>query len=74
MARIFDLIMTHKLDADDFFIHRIQQECARAGLNFFLIEPLFVERFHELLRADALVAALAEQLVVGAQTLLTPRT
>lgn len=52
MARVFDLVMTHKLDADDFFIHRVQQECARAGLNFFLIEPLFVERFLELLRAD----------------------
>lgn len=39
--------MTHKLDADDFFIHRVQQHCAERGLNFFLVEPLFVERFHE---------------------------
>lgn len=37
--------MTHKLDADDFFIHRVQQHCAEAGLNFFLVEPLWVEAF-----------------------------
>src|SRR5262249_35838296 len=37
--------MTHKLDADDFFIHRIQQHCAERNLNFFLIEPLWVEPF-----------------------------
>ena len=42
--------MTHKLDADDFFIHRVEQHCAEAGLNFFLIEPLWVEAFHEGLR------------------------
>lgn len=47
VTRIYDLVMTHKLDADDFFIHRVQQHCAERGLNFFLIEPLFVERFHE---------------------------
>ncbi len=45
MARIYDLVMTHKLDADDFFIHRVQQHCAEAGLNFFLVEPLWVEAF-----------------------------
>jgi len=39
--------MTHKLDADDFFIHRVQEHCARLGLNFFLIEPLWAERFYE---------------------------
>jgi hypothetical protein len=39
--------MTHKLDADDFFIHRIQQHCAESGLNFFLVEPLWVQRFYE---------------------------
>lgn len=39
--------MTHKLDTDDFFIHRIQQHCAEAGLNFFLVEPLWVQRFYE---------------------------
>jgi hypothetical protein len=40
--------MTHKLDADDLFIHRVQQRCAEKGLNFFLVEPLWVERFYEL--------------------------
>ncbi|HEV8540840.1 MAG TPA: hypothetical protein VGR78_00480 [Verrucomicrobiae bacterium] len=39
--------MTHKLDADDFFIHRIQQHCAESELNFFLVEPLWVQRFYE---------------------------
>ena len=38
--------MTHKLDSDDFFIHCIQRHCAEARLNFFLIEPLWVEAFH----------------------------
>src|SRR5438105_3289247 len=37
--------MTHALDADDFFIHRLQQHCAERGLNFFLVEPLWVEHF-----------------------------
>src|SRR2546429_9585299 len=37
--------MTHKLDADDLFIHRVQQHCAERRLNFFLIEPLWVEPF-----------------------------
>ena len=37
--------MTHKLDADDFFIHRVQQHCAEQGLNFFLVEPVWVEPF-----------------------------
>src|SRR2546428_1705724 len=45
--RIYDLVMTHKLDADDFFIHRVQQHCAERGLNFFLIEPTWVEAFYE---------------------------
>lgn len=40
--------MTHKLDSDDLFIHRVQYHCAEAGLNFFLIEPLWVQRFYEL--------------------------
>ncbi len=39
--------MTHKLDSDDYFIHRVQQECAERRLNFFLVEPLWVERFYE---------------------------
>jgi hypothetical protein len=43
--RVYDLVMTHKLDADDFFIQRIQFHAARLGLNFFLIEPLWVDAF-----------------------------
>jgi len=46
VKRIYDLVMTHKLDSDDFFIHCIQRHCAEARLNFFLIEPLWVEAFH----------------------------
>lgn len=45
--RIYDLVMTHKLDADDYFIHCVQQQCAAARLNFFLVEPLWVELFYE---------------------------
>ncbi|MBU6401132.1 MAG: hypothetical protein KGS61_12495 [Verrucomicrobia bacterium] len=45
MTRIYDVVMTHKLDADDFFIHRVQQHCAERRLNFFLIDPLWVEAF-----------------------------
>ena len=45
MARVYDLAMTHQLDADDFFIHRVQQAFAELGLNFFLIEPLWAEAF-----------------------------
>ena len=45
MARVYDLVMTHKLDADDFFIHRVQEHCAARGMNFFLIEPLWVKEF-----------------------------
>src|SRR5947207_15026640 len=45
VKRIYDLAMTHKLDSDDFFIHCVQRHCAEAGLNFFLIEPLWVEAF-----------------------------
>ena len=47
--RTYDLAMTHKLDADDLFIHSVQQACAVARLNFFLIEPLWVEAFHRAL-------------------------
>jgi hypothetical protein len=39
--------MTHKLDTDDFFIHRVQRHCAEWGLNFFLIEPTWVARFYD---------------------------
>lgn len=48
MTRVYDLVMTHKLDSDDFFIHRVQRHCAEWGLNFFLIEPLWVARFYDL--------------------------
>jgi hypothetical protein len=50
MVRIYDLAMTHKLDSDDFFIHRIQQHCAEARLNFFLIEPVWVDSFYQTLK------------------------
>lgn len=45
MTRVYDLVMTHKLDADDLFIHCVQEHCAQRRLNFFLIEPLWVEPF-----------------------------
>src|SRR5262245_19847937 len=47
MRRVYDLVMTHLLDADDFFIHCVQRYSAEARLNFFLIEPLWVESFYE---------------------------
>lgn len=50
VARIYDLAMTHQLDADDLFIHCIQEQCARVRLNFFLIEPLWVEAFFQALQ------------------------
>jgi hypothetical protein len=43
--------MTHKLDADDYFIHCVQRHCAEARLNFFLVEPLWVEAFYEQLKS-----------------------
>jgi hypothetical protein len=43
--RTYDFVMTHKLDADDYFIHCVQQHCAANGLNFFLVEPLWAESF-----------------------------
>jgi glutathione synthase/RimK-type ligase-like ATP-grasp enzyme len=55
VTRIYDLVMTHKLDTDDFFIHRVQQHCAEAGLNFFLLEPLWVEPFHIYLSLGAIL-------------------
>ncbi len=51
MARIYDLIMTHQLDADGFFIHCVQRGCAERGLDFFLVEPLWVEPFLEALES-----------------------
>lgn len=50
VTRIYDLAMTHKLDTDDYFIHTIQRLCAEARLNFFLIEPAWVELFFEYLQ------------------------
>lgn len=50
VSRIYDLVMTHKLDADDLFIHRVQQHCAEAGWNFFLVEPLWAEAFYDRFR------------------------
>jgi hypothetical protein len=47
-TRVYDLVMTHKLDADDLFIHRVQYHCAELALSFFLVEPLWVQRFYEL--------------------------
>ena len=47
MARIYDLVMTHQLDADGFFIHSIQRGCAERGMDFFLVEPLWVKPFLE---------------------------
>src|ERR1051325_4796362 len=52
MSRVYDLVMTHKLDADDYFIHRVQEHCANRGMNFFLIEPVWVEEFHAKLARD----------------------
>src|SRR5262245_49960190 len=54
--RTYDLVMTHKLDADDFFIQQIQQHCAERGLNFFLIEPLWVEEFLDKFRQEKIWA------------------
>ncbi len=52
MARVYDVVMTHFLDADEFFIHCVQRHCAERSLSFFLIEPLWIEAFQEALRAD----------------------
>ena len=52
MARRYDLVMTHLLDTDDFFIHRIQENAANRGLNFFLIEPTWVAAFLEKFRKE----------------------
>ena len=54
MTRVYDLAMTHKLDADDFFIHCVQRQCAELRLNFFLVEPVWVEAFHEGLKSGRL--------------------
>jgi len=44
-TRVYDLVMTHKLDSDDYFIQCIQRLAAEARLNFFLVEPLWAEQF-----------------------------
>lgn len=44
--------MTHQLDADGFFIHCIQRDCAERGLDFFLVEPLWVRPFFEAYQRD----------------------
>ncbi len=47
VTRVYDLVMTHTLDADDLFIHRVQYHAARLRLNFFLIDPQWVDLFRE---------------------------
>jgi hypothetical protein len=49
---VYDLIMTHLLDADGFFIHCVQRRCAERGLDFFLVEPLWVRPFLEAFAQD----------------------
>ncbi len=46
-VRTFDFTMTHKLDTDDFFIQCVQRRCAETRMNFFLIEPLWVDCFFD---------------------------
>ncbi|MDX1952872.1 MAG: hypothetical protein SFY81_11880 [Verrucomicrobiota bacterium] len=55
-TRVYDLVMTHKLDSDSFFIHRVQQRCAEKGMEFFLIEPLWAESFFEYFLRDRIWA------------------
>jgi hypothetical protein len=50
VTRIYDLVMTHKLDTDDYFIHCVQRLCAEARLNFLLVEPLWVDQFYDYLK------------------------
>jgi hypothetical protein len=56
VARVYDVVMTHQLDTDEFFIHRVQRRCAERGLSFFLIEPVWLEAFHQALLADRIWA------------------
>src|ERR1051325_3359176 len=44
--------MTHQLDADGFFIHCVQRRCAEKGMDFFLVEPLWVRAFLEAFERD----------------------
>ncbi|HYE33423.1 MAG TPA: hypothetical protein VEH27_18515 [Methylomirabilota bacterium] len=50
-VRTYDLVMTHALDSDDFFIHRVQEHCAARGLNFFLADPHWVQLLHDKIAA-----------------------
>ena len=56
VPRVYDLALTHALDTDDFFIHRLQRRCAEVGLNFFLVEPLWATAFLEALESRSVVA------------------
>lgn len=47
--------MTHGLDTDGAFLHRVQERCAAAGLDFFLIEPLWAEAFLAALEAGTVL-------------------
>lgn len=51
-CRVYDVVMTHQLDADGFFIHTVQRECADRGMDFFLVEPLWVHAFLEAFERD----------------------
>jgi hypothetical protein len=52
VARVYDLVMTHQLDADGFFIHCIQRLCAAKGMDFFLVEPVWIKAFLEAYQRD----------------------
>ncbi len=54
-VRKYDLVMTHGLDTDGAFLHRVQERCAAAGLDFFLIEPLWAEAFLKALDAGTVL-------------------
>jgi hypothetical protein len=56
VPRVYDLVLTHALDTDDFFIQRVQRRCAEAGLNFFLVEPLWAPAFLDALRQHRVAA------------------
>jgi hypothetical protein len=53
-ARVYDLVMTHQLDADGFFIHCVQKGCAERGMDFFLVEPLWATVFFEAFQREDL--------------------
>src|SRR4051812_30133000 len=45
-------MMTHQLDADGFFIHCVQRRCAEKGMDFFLVEPVWVRAVLESYERD----------------------